>query len=144
MENTNPEPAPEQPPKASPKKNRRYMTPRKLRFVKGLVEGKSIVDSALQAGFGRTYRTAASYGSQLNKQPEIQELYKKELENQGLTPEFVVENLKKGITEGKKGTTDAYLKIAMKLQGVKDETAAPSQSFISVIINSTEQRGLQP
>jgi len=144
MENTNPEPAKEPEAKAVKPKKRRTMTPRRLRFVKGLVEGKSIVDAALQAGYGRTYKTASSYGTQLNKQPEIQELYKQELENQGLTPQYVIQNLKKGIEEGKKGTTDAYLKIAMKLQGVKDEAAAPTQSFISVIINSTEQRGLQP
>ena len=147
----NPEPAKEPPKevqaevvKAKKKpKPYRASNPKVHRFIKSYAQGdKTMTQAALESGLGTTRSSASASGSLVLNDPEINQMYRKELDKQGLSPKFITSSIKRGIKKGKLSTTDRYLEIAMRLQGVKEHKEPPAQTFVSVVLNSITERGL--
>ena len=146
-----PEPTPP-PPKevqaevVKPKKNRRQVkadSPKIKKFVKLYSEGNMTLGQAgLAARLGNNLNSATSTACVAMKTPEVLKMYRDELDRQKVSPKFIVKNIKKGIQKGKLTTSDRYLDIALRLQGVKDSKEPPAQTFVSVVLNSITERGL--
>ena len=146
-----PEPA-TQPPKEvqaevvkakKPRRPFRANNPKVHKFIKEYAQGdKTMQQAALDSGLGKTPASASSSASLALQTPEIIQMYRKELDKQGLSPKFITRNIKRGIQKGKLSTSDRYLDIAMRLQGVEKIKEAPAQTFVSVVLNSITERGL--
>jgi hypothetical protein len=79
------------------------LTPKQAKFVKGIAEGKTNTESALEAYDTDDYGVAASIATENLKKPEIQQAVQMSMEKQGITVDAVVKPIVDGLTAYKTG-----------------------------------------
>ena len=140
------------------KKRKRYLTPRRVKFVKQLVLGKSLTDAAKAAGYSKDYPGQA--GSQALEQ--IRKTAPELLARHGLSDEVLIEKYLKPLMDAEKTeffpytrrsqrklltvnvvdwrARDAGLEKAMKIRGLYVKEAENTGPQFSVVIINGDNR----
>lgn len=79
------------------------LTVKQAKLVKGIVEGKSQQQAAVEAGYGTTPESAAVIATETLKNVNVQEALQVALADQGITLEAIVKPIADGLTAIKSG-----------------------------------------
>lgn len=125
----------------APRLGKDGLTVKQRKTVKGVIEGKTVTQAALDAGYGNTPEAASVSGSRaLNK---ARATMGEALDKKGIGLDAMADEIKRGLAEAKMGKHDSYLKLAMQAHGVLD--AAEGGQVIGVgffIMRGMKERGI--
>ena len=132
------------------KRKTRGPTIRERKLIKGLIAGKSVIQSALDAGYSPENHNANSArvsAHEALRKPTVRAEFERALENAGLTQDKLASELKNGLDRGRKGSHFDYLKLACKLKGLDVDEAAQAQAptvgvLVNIVRDSAQTRGL--
>lgn len=86
------------------KEQRKPLTPRKAKFVKAVLEGKSNTQAAIAATGTKSYTAAGTIGHRMSKDVNIQEALMLEMQKQGID----LPSLVKPIADGLKADKESF------------------------------------
>lgn len=126
------------------------LTVRHKKYVKGIVEGKSKQQSAIDAGFARA--TAKNAYDKVET-GGVKEAIEKALDRAGVTTERIADKVNEGLEAKKIHTShtepDAivpdfavqhkYLETAIKLRGIDKDAPTQVMNFVQIIQNDMKQ-----
>lgn len=139
-------PKPEKPPgkNATDKKG---LTVKQAKLIKGMVDGLSAGRAGLLAGYGKNIASASVTACKTLKSANVRQRLQEALERRGLTIDAIADQIARGIRDGKLGQHDGYLKLAMRAHGLEGEdkldTPEGAESFMLEIRAEAVRRGIK-
>jgi phage terminase small subunit len=115
------------------------------KLARGLAAGKTMADAALSAGYGKNKKSARVHAYEALQNSNIKKTLEKALEDAGISADSLTAEIKKGLKQGKIGSHDKYLELALRLRGdlsKSEATVINIQAVIASIRAECVKRGL--
>lgn len=113
------------------------LTTKQAKFVKGIAEGKTNTDSALEAYDTATYGTAAVIATENLKKPNIQEAIELARVKLGITPERALKPIDDALNSDDIETRLKGSDRALKIMGIANKGDNPTiNNFGQLLINN--------
>lgn len=109
------------------------LTPKQAKFVKGIAEGKTQVQAALDAYDTDKYEVANAIAVENVQKPSIQAAIEQAMVKLNLTPERALQPINDALNDDDVKTRLMGSDRALKLMGVSGNKEQPTQNFIQII-----------